>query len=306
MDYLTIAFEKNFYNGEGPISAYYLPLESTRSDKLEFPADGQVVWTKDDSQVLYKNDIYYGIYHGGLVKGIYNTEKNFVLNLIRDPTRYFNICIGVVDYLFSKPLLNDAIFRIHAACVSQDNQALLICGTSGTGKTTLLMKLLQEGFHFVSDDSVYLQFQNDQINCIPFPKTIVANYSDLQKFPSLYNDLNVISIFTSYGDQKAVIKPEANNFPVDMTEMPVSQIIIPTISEGNSSIFEVSEEDLKFNLIFPSFSGKDLLKIDYIEDVNVFDKQSHFCHNITPILPFKIVKMGHNFIKIKNLGHLLS
>lgn len=239
------------------------------------------------------------------MKGIYNTKKNFVTNLIQDPTRYFNICIGVIDYLFSKTLLNQGIFRIHAACASLDNQALLICGTNGTGKTTLLMKLLREGYHFISDDSVYLQFQDDQLTCIPFPKIIILNYSDLQKFPTLYNDLEVIPTFTSYGDHKAVIQPEANNFPVDLDQLPVNQIIIPTISENTCSIFDVEEENLKFNLILPSCRGKDLLNIDYIEDINIYNERSDFCHKIAQIYSLKIVKMGHNFTKMQNVGLLL-
>jgi len=305
VDYLTIAFGNYLSDVEGPFFAYYLPLESTQFDKLQFPADGKVVWTKDESQVLHKNDIYYGIYHGELVKGIYNTKKNVVTNLIRDPTKYFNICIGVIDYLFSKLLLNHGIFRIHAACASQNNQALLICGTSGTGKTTLLMKLLKEGFHFISDDSVYLQFQNDQLICIPFPKVIIANYNDLQDFPTLYKNLEVNSIFTSYGEHKALIQPMPNNFQVDINPMPVNKVIIPVISENNSAIFDIVDENLKFNLMLPSCSGKDLLNIDYIKDINISNKQSDFCHKITQIYPLKIFKMGPNFSMIQNGGHLL-
>jgi len=305
LDYLTIHFKSFFCDTEANSFAHYYPLESTRFDKLHFPSDAKVVWTKKDSQVFYKNEIYYGIYHGELVKGIYNTKTNVITNLIRDPKHYFNICIGVIDHLFAKALLEHAIFRVHAACVSKDDQALLICGANSTGKTTLLLKLLQEGFHFVSDDSVYLQFQNDQIICNPFPKTIIANYTDIKKFPVLYHSLKVDSVFTSYGDPKAVISPEANHIPVDLKQMPVSQIIVSTISEGASSIFEVDKEKLKYNLIFPSCSGKDLLNIDYIKDPDVINKQSDFCQKIIQTYPIKLVKMGSTFIEIKNVGHLL-
>ena len=305
LDYLTIHFKPFFCDTEANSFAHYYPLESTRFDKLHFPSDAKVVWTKKDSQVSYKNEIYYGIYHGDLVKGIYNTKTHVVTNLVRDPTHYFNICLGVIDYLFSKVLLEHAIFRVHAACISKDDQALLICGANSTGKTTFLLKLLQEGFQFVSDDSAYLQFQNDQLICIPFPKTIIANFTDIQKFPVLYRTLTVNSLFTSYGNQKAVIGPEANHIPVNLKQIPVSQIIVSTISENTSSIFEVDEEKLKFELLFPSCSGKDLLNIDYIKDPKVINQQSDFCQKIIQTYPIKLVKMGSTFIEIKNVGHLL-
>ncbi|MDD1776710.1 MAG: hypothetical protein LUQ65_00970 [Candidatus Helarchaeota archaeon] len=306
LDYLTTHFKSFFRDTEAPSFAHYFLFESTQFEKLHFPSDAGVVWTKQDSKVFYQNGIYYGIYHGELVKGIYNTKTNVVTNLLRDPTRYFNIFIGVVDHLFAKALLAHDIFRLHAACVSKDNQALLICGANSTGKTTLLLKLLQEGFHFVSDDSVYLQFQNDRLICIPFPKTIIANFNDITKFPGLYHNLNVRSVFTSYGTQKAVIYPAINNIPVDFHQMPVHHIIVSTISEGASSIFEVNQEKLKFDLLFPSCSGKDLLNIDYIKDPEVFNKQSDFCQKVIELFPIKVVKMGSTFIEIKNIGHLLK
>ena len=306
LDYLATHFQSFFRDTQAPSFAHYFPLESTRLDKLHFPSDAKVVWTKRDSQVYYKNGIYYGLYHGDLVKGIYNTKTNVVTNLLRDPTRYFNILIGVVDHLFAKVLLEHEIFRLHAACVSKDNQALLICGANSTGKTTLLLKFLQEGFHFVSDDSVYLQFQNDRLMCIPFPKTIIAQYNDIKKFPGLYHSLKVESVFTSYGDRKGVISTNANNIPVDTHLMPVTQIIVSSVSDGASSIFEVEQPKLKFDLLSPSCSGKDLLNIDYIKDLDVFNKKSDFCQKIVQMYPIKLVKMGSTFIEIKNVGHLLQ
>jgi hypothetical protein len=306
LDYLTTYFASFFCELQLNCFAHYYPLESTRFDKLHFPNDASLVWTKQDSNVFHKNGIYYGLYHGGLVKGIYNTRTNVVTNLIRDPTRYFNILIGVIDHLFAKALLEHNIFRLHAACVSKDNQALLICGANSTGKTTLLLKLLQEGFHFVSDDSIYLEFQNDQLICNPFPRIILANYNDVEKFPSLYYNLNVSPVFTSYGDQKAVIVPDVNNIPVDFHHMPVNQILISTIAEGASSIFEVEQEKMKYDLLFPSCSGKDLLNIDYIKDPDIINKQSDFCQKVVQLFPIKVVKMGSNFIETRNIGHLLK
>ncbi|MHA1649520.1 MAG: hypothetical protein ACTSYB_04925, partial [Candidatus Helarchaeota archaeon] len=94
MDYLTLEFGNYFCEEKSHVSGYYFPLKSQRFDKLKFPSDGKIIWDKKKGTVFYKNGKYFGIYHNGLVKGIYNSKTNTVLNLIRDPSRYFNICVG--------------------------------------------------------------------------------------------------------------------------------------------------------------------------------------------------------------------
>ncbi|MHA1649727.1 MAG: hypothetical protein ACTSYB_06010, partial [Candidatus Helarchaeota archaeon] len=243
-----------------------------------------------------------------------------VLNLIRDPSRYFNICVGVIDYLFSKFLLHRNIFRIHAACVVRNNEGLLICGSKGAGKTTLLMKLLQSGYSFVADDSVYLQFKDNKLICYPFPKSIKISAIDTKKFPNLYQNLKYHRIITSDGLEKLIIKPQENAFPVETQRFSISQIIVPTIAPQQSCekniihptipktqccAIDVIKNKLSYDLLIRSFRGDDLLNIDYLPNSTLLKTQKDLCQKVLDLYNIKIFTLGNNFEEIQ-IGDFLS
>ena len=49
------------------------------------------------------------------------------------------------------------LFALHAAAVTPDDRGCLLVGESGTGKSTMTLRLLQEGWSYLSDDSVLLR-----------------------------------------------------------------------------------------------------------------------------------------------------
>lgn len=312
-DYITIEFENYFSQDKTQPFAVYRPIEPDPNLLLAKTLDllfdsldklkGQVVWTKKNGNVIFKNGKYYGIYHGGLVQGTYEPNKDLVINLVRDPLRYFNICVGVIDYLFSKALLQDAIFRVHAACVSKENRAILICGTQGAGKTTLLMKFLQSGYRFVADDVTYLKFQDNNFICYPFPKTIKIMHGDIKKFTNLYANLKYHTIITSHGTQKAIIKPEENDILINSKPTPIHQIIIPTISNQQESMIIDLQKDLAFNYLLPSFRGEGLLNIDYITEKSLVEQQDERCQRTVNLNFTKSLSIGKDFmeVQLKNL-----
>lgn len=323
LDYITIEFGKYFSQDESQYFAEYQPIESTQDpspaswvknirEDVSF-LKGKVVWAKNSGKVVYREGKYFGTYHHGLVRGIYDPNKNTVRNLVRDPFRYFNICVGVIDYLFSKALLQQDIFRIHAACISKDDKGMLICGSKATGKTTLLMKFLRSGYDFVADDLCYVKFENNELICHPFPKTIKINYNDSERFPKLYQKLKYSKITTSDEIQKAIIQPEENNFSIVTREIPITQIIIPSIiqsprtstnsiqpvsAETSCCVVDIVKKKLSFDLLIPTFRGKDLLNIDYLENPELIEKQDHLCQQTLQSYSLKIFKLGLDIEKI--------
>lgn len=51
-------------------------------------------------------------------------------------------------------------YFMHSAALVKQGKALLLAGKSGKGKTTLAMSLLKMGWHYISDDEVYLYENN--------------------------------------------------------------------------------------------------------------------------------------------------
>ncbi len=307
LEYTLIEYGKYCSSDSNQIFASYQPVESTEFEKLKFPPDGKVVWEKNNGRVSYKKGIYYGIYDNGLVKGIYDAEKNTIINLVRDQSHYFNICVGVIDYLFAKALFRHNIFRVHAAGVSKGNNVLLICGAKGVGKTTLLMKFLRNGYSFVADDSIFVQFLDNELICYPFPKTIKINLGDINKFQKIYQNLTFKTILTSDGTKRAVINPQENKIPIRTQKSKITQIIVPSLSKTTDSkddiiqpsdpssefcVVDVLKRKFSFDLLKPSFRGEGLLNIDYIEDPEITAKQDQLCKQTLQNYELKFFKIG--------------
>ena len=62
---------------------------------------------------------------------------------------------------------------LHAAAVADDSgRAMAFCGGSGTGKSTLIRRLVADGYRFISDDVLMLTFENGSVQCHPGPPAI--------------------------------------------------------------------------------------------------------------------------------------
>lgn len=59
---------------------------------------------------------------------------------------------------------------IHASCVEIDGHGVLICGGSGSGKTSLLVEMVARGAKFVADDAVSI-FVKGRRAWVTAPKT---------------------------------------------------------------------------------------------------------------------------------------
>ena len=61
-------------------------------------------------------------------------------------------------------------FLIHGGGISLQNKGVMISGESGTGKTSLIVKLLTKGFQFLSDELIPINKQTGKME--PFPRAI--------------------------------------------------------------------------------------------------------------------------------------
>ena len=64
----------------------------------------------------------------------------------------------------------DDFVLLHAGVVAKDNQAVILAGPPGVGKTTLVLRLLKEGFTFFADDFCPIHKKTGRVH--PFPRSV--------------------------------------------------------------------------------------------------------------------------------------
>jgi hypothetical protein len=128
-----------------------------------------------------------------------------------------------VRYHFLDPavyLMIDALhlFPMHAACVARDGRAVVLCGDSGAGKTSLAYACARRGWTFLSDDATHIVRGRRDRAVVGRPYRIRFRESARQIFP----ELNQFS-------------PERRpNGKFDI-EVETSALRIPTALESNAS-----------------------------------------------------------------------
>lgn len=60
-------------------------------------------------------------------------------------------------------------YYVHSSCISINGKALLIPGDTGSGKTTLCITLLREGYRYLSDDGVLLKREDGDVRVLALP-----------------------------------------------------------------------------------------------------------------------------------------
>ncbi|WP_273150253.1 hypothetical protein [Methylophaga thiooxydans] len=71
---------------------------------------------------------------------------------------------------------------VHAACVANDNEAILLPAWKNVGKTATCLKLVAAGSDFLADDRLWLR--SDGI-ALSFPRYVVLKDSNIEHFPEI-------------------------------------------------------------------------------------------------------------------------
>jgi hypothetical protein len=77
-------------------------------------------------------------------------------------------------------------YYVHAGCVCEGDNGILICGPSGGGKSTLTYALSRAGFAFLSDDGVFIREEPDKsLKTFSFPEKIKLDSGSCSFFEEL-------------------------------------------------------------------------------------------------------------------------
>lgn len=78
----------------------------------------------------------------------YSYDNN-IIKLFGKPINLYRILTDFIN-------VENEYFPLHASCVQKEGNVIGIMSASGGGKTSLVLKLIQKGYEFVSDDSLYM------------------------------------------------------------------------------------------------------------------------------------------------------
>lgn len=201
------------------VSNYFQPLHQGEHAKDLKPINFEICLVKDLPLVppnsakvinsplitVYSNDgkIYFSSKSGsticldptiGKAKGFFKKE------IIRNRGDFFSLLgssmVEVLKYY--------GLYYLHAAAIYVNKVAYLVSGDGGCGKTTIALSLIREGFHYVSDDSLFLKDSNGEIIVSPMYKHFHIDQALADHFPEI-----------SQG--KTLTIPEGTKTPIDVS-----------------------------------------------------------------------------------------
>jgi hypothetical protein len=105
--------------------------------------------------VLHKTDLYASIY----IEHVDQCVPWFVMRFV------FYMVIGAM-------LGYDGYDIVHAGAVAEDNAGILIVGSPGSGKSTLVLSCLQAGMQHLADDVLFLYKDDGVVKAYAFPEDI--------------------------------------------------------------------------------------------------------------------------------------
>lgn len=115
------------------------------------------LYCKEDSYKILKWEIEFENFENGTLDIKINIKSRF--------TKLSNASYIIIEGIIIDPIIHFILTKkncalIHASCVSKDDIGVLFIARGGGGKTTISVKLFNEGFNFLSDNFVILAPDN--------------------------------------------------------------------------------------------------------------------------------------------------
>ena len=173
-------------------------------------------------------------------------------------------------HAISELLRGRGLYFLHAAGLSGPDGDVLLCGQSGTGKSTLTVALVRQGWSYLSDDFVFLRSSPDRsIEAVALKRECKIAVNMIKAFPEL-DPLSNIQSREVEGDKRLV---DLNLFyPGSFVDsiVPARCFFPMLVQEGESGVFPLRPSETLARLMscsptahFPPLAeaNADILKV---------------------------------------------
>ncbi|MDY6987349.1 MAG: hypothetical protein SWQ30_04760 [Thermodesulfobacteriota bacterium] len=164
--------------------------------------------------------------------------------------------------------------RVHGGCAEHDGNRILVVGDSGVGKTTLMTRLLYEGFRVHCDELVMIR----DGKAVPFPRRFHVKRDSLRLLPQIRPFIDDVPFVESTGGAKIfAFSPSQAGFDWVIEDREARLVFFLESNHGAETVVEECPKYLMVNKVMPlTFFSKarDHLKIG--ELCRVIDRAACF------------------------------
>lgn len=215
------------------------------------------IFQRENQLYLFKNNNYIGHY---AVTDYHLLTGQFALQLL--------------NTLYNKNE-SDWIATFHASTVCNDQEAIMIIGDSGKGKSTLSAVLMASGMDVLADDFTPLSAGNSHI--YRFPSGISVKKGAFNILKPMFEDFDQLPSYTSPSKNvKIKYIPPATKLANATSHYPCTKIVMVNYDENTPSIMkEVGIEKILETLIPESWlsplASNAQLFLDWLKDLECYE-----------------------------------
>ena len=114
---------------------------------------------------------------------------------------------------------------VHSAAVGMDNKGVLICAMGGSGKSTLSVSCLIDGFQYVSDDYLILNKTDNDLTAYPIYSMITLSQKIYKQMTNLKSEF----MCNNYNNTKYILS--ISDYDSIITKLPIKAVVFPKISD---------------------------------------------------------------------------
>ncbi len=235
-----------FVRGKGKLSNIKISVEFTSyNDKKTFPIRSPLYSL--GALDFFQGNGYLYVTEGKSFLGV-DLRNNSGLSLLHNSfwqkPLYVKASLVIIQFILL--LWRYGFYELHAAGLAKEGKGLLLVGPSGSGKSSLALSLVHQGWHYLSDDMLMLRHTSSGVEALPLRRYFKVKQSLISKYPELTHIHNKALEFL---DEEAYIYVDGV-YPNQSVQRCIPRtIIFPRITcRGKSRIEPIKQSEAFINL----------------------------------------------------------